>query len=319
MKSIRSRTATFALGICVTALVATWVAWAQVGSGGTVVGCVDASGKIRAVDETTGQCKAGDVTLSWYTKDGANALFLGKTAKAADADNLDGLDSTAFLRAGAKAPDADLLDGLDSTEFLRNGVGAGGALTGTYPNPSMAAGAIDTNALQNGAVTAEKLAPGVAARNFGDTTRFPGSFFDPGGGLTPKIACGENNIGSTTITVNSPSRIYAQASVSSWSRGSTAQSTIFVQAFLWDSTDSTILARTPQSTAISVPGNENGNYSVSGVSSGVLIREDNFQPFIATPGTYKLHFHVTALGSCFQNDTSFLDGSLTYILLGTSP
>jgi hypothetical protein len=44
--------------------------------------------------------------------------FLGKTEKAADADLLDGKDSSEFLGRGEKAADADLLDGKDSSEFL---------------------------------------------------------------------------------------------------------------------------------------------------------------------------------------------------------
>lgn len=60
----------------------------------------------------------------------ADATYLGITAKAADADKLDGLDSTGFATAGhdhnaaylgitAKAADSDKLDGLDSTDFGR--------------------------------------------------------------------------------------------------------------------------------------------------------------------------------------------------------
>jgi hypothetical protein len=44
--------------------------------------------------------------------------FLGKTEKAADADLLDGRDSSDFLGKTEKAADADLLDGKDSSEFL---------------------------------------------------------------------------------------------------------------------------------------------------------------------------------------------------------
>lgn len=38
-------------------------------------------------------------------------------SKVADADNLDGQDSSQFLGAGEKATDADLLDGMDATDF----------------------------------------------------------------------------------------------------------------------------------------------------------------------------------------------------------
>ncbi|MGH3012575.1 MAG: hypothetical protein ACRDMY_12170 [Gaiellaceae bacterium] len=54
----------------------------------------------------------------------ANAV--AGTDKARSADTLDGLNSTAFLRAGAKAADAELLDGLDSSGFVQ---GEGRTLT----------------------------------------------------------------------------------------------------------------------------------------------------------------------------------------------
>ena len=38
---------------------------------------------------------------------------------AANAEQLDGLDSTAFLRSDAKAADSDTLDGIDSTQFIQ--------------------------------------------------------------------------------------------------------------------------------------------------------------------------------------------------------
>jgi hypothetical protein len=55
--------------------------------------------------------------------------YLGKTAKSADADKLDNLDSTSFLRNTGKAVDADKLDGLDNT-FFRN---ANNLNAGTVP------------------------------------------------------------------------------------------------------------------------------------------------------------------------------------------
>jgi hypothetical protein len=48
-------------------------------------------------------------------------LYLNENQKAADANQLDGLDSTAFLRSNGKAADADLLDGISSAGFLTAG------------------------------------------------------------------------------------------------------------------------------------------------------------------------------------------------------
>lgn len=48
-----------------------------------------------------------------------NPAFLPVGATAADADLLDGKDSTAFLGTDGNAADADLLDGLDSSHFTR--------------------------------------------------------------------------------------------------------------------------------------------------------------------------------------------------------
>jgi hypothetical protein len=50
-----------------------------------------------------------------------DALYLNENQKAADANQLDGLDSTAFLRSNGKAADADLLDGISSAGFLLAG------------------------------------------------------------------------------------------------------------------------------------------------------------------------------------------------------
>jgi hypothetical protein len=55
---------------------------------------------------------------AFYTKSQSDGKYLGKTAKAADADKLDGQNSTDFLGATAKAADSDKLDGKDSADFV---------------------------------------------------------------------------------------------------------------------------------------------------------------------------------------------------------
>lgn len=68
-----------------------------------------------------------------------------------DAQTLDGIDSTGFLRTTGKAADADRLDGRDSTEFalltgaaFTGAVSVGGALTKQLPNGKAAADAPST-------------------------------------------------------------------------------------------------------------------------------------------------------------------------------
>jgi hypothetical protein len=254
-------------GVLVPTLLVTTTAWAQVGSSGTVLGCVGSSGKLTAVDETTGSCKAGDVTLSWYTKNGANAAFLAQ------------------------------------------GSLAGGALAGTYPSPSLAVNAVDSAAIQDGAVTADKLADDVPSRSPGSSTFIPRP-----GELTPVIECGEfiEDVGSVQITVTSPSRIYAAASVN-WTRGSTAMDTLRIRAFLHDATN-TRVAHTPLDGISSTDANQ----PVSVHSSGVLL-VDGGAPFVAGPGTYSLHLVATPGGSCQTNqptsNVTLLQNSLTHILL----
>lgn len=53
----------------------------------------------------------------FYTKKASNNRFINVGEKAADADKIDGKNSTDFLGAMAKAADSDKLDGLDSSSF----------------------------------------------------------------------------------------------------------------------------------------------------------------------------------------------------------
>lgn len=113
-------------------------------AGGIVNTCFNKpQGMWRPIDVEAGQqCKSGEVRLDLYSKSGADAAFLARTAKAADAEQLDGLDSTAFQRSDAVA---------------------GGDLTGSYPNPTIAAGKVTTSALANGAVTTAKFSNSAVA------------------------------------------------------------------------------------------------------------------------------------------------------------
>ena len=93
-------------GVITTALIS-GVAWAVIpGPGGVIQGCHDGGGNVKVVNALP--CPKGFTAFT----------FLGSTAKAADADKLDGIDSTGFLGVTAKAADADKLDGIDSTAFM---------------------------------------------------------------------------------------------------------------------------------------------------------------------------------------------------------
>jgi hypothetical protein len=54
----------------------------------------------------------------FYTKSQSDSRYVNVGEKAANADKLDGLDSTAFLPADAQAVDSDRLDEFDSSDFL---------------------------------------------------------------------------------------------------------------------------------------------------------------------------------------------------------
>jgi hypothetical protein len=74
------------------------VAWAAVGDGGTIKTCFKASTATWRPIDSSASCKSGENQLDFYSKTGADATFLGKTAKAADSDKLDGIDSAGFVQ-----------------------------------------------------------------------------------------------------------------------------------------------------------------------------------------------------------------------------
>jgi hypothetical protein len=64
------------------------------------------------------------------------------------------------------ADNASKLGGVDPSGFLKNGAAAGGALSGTYPSPSLADGSVTTSKIAGAAVGISKLGTIPAARAF---------------------------------------------------------------------------------------------------------------------------------------------------------
>jgi hypothetical protein len=90
------------------------IGWAAIGDDGTIQGCVTAAGTIDAIDPLTQACKERQSPVEWYTKAGADASFLAIGGMSADADKLDGRDSSAFGRrtiAGFIGLGGDVLGG----------------------------------------------------------------------------------------------------------------------------------------------------------------------------------------------------------------
>lgn len=134
MPSIQPRARWLVAVVVLTAVVTGGIAYAAIpDAGGVIRSCyTKSSGAWRVIDTDAGQsCKANEAALDLYSKGAADlafldkpeadALYLGKTQKAADSDKLDGQDSGAFLGASATAADSDKLGGFRSQAYILGG------------------------------------------------------------------------------------------------------------------------------------------------------------------------------------------------------
>ncbi len=110
----------------------------------------------------------------------------------ANADKLDGKDSTEFLAAGAKAADSDKLDGKDSTAFFsgKTYIKDGDAVSGTDGELTLARVACDTGdtALSGGYIFTSFDTKLLSERTTGDTYEVG---FDGNNPVVPSVTCAD--------------------------------------------------------------------------------------------------------------------------------
>ena len=140
--------------------------------------------------------------------DGLNSTdFLGATAKAVDSDKLDGLNSTDFLGVTAKAADSDKLDGLTGTDF--------NAVVGTYQTSDNGSGWIkvtlpwNTNSLKMIKFTVsvysgyKQYTYDISGYMYSTTNQWhnPRCLFKGSGTLSPTVYAGRETNGKAYITI----------------------------------------------------------------------------------------------------------------------